>query len=351
MGAVTQSGRDFGQSAEADAGSDGHPRPRRRRRPWRPSWITWVICVLALLGSGVGLYPSTAAWISSYQQSLIIKDGMRDFDSLDPSAAEQLAMARAYNDALVAGVALESGAPVPTGFGEGAVEAGFTYRDVLNANPEGLMSRVRIPGIGVDLPVYHGTDDATLLKGAGHLEGSHLPVGGVGTRSVITAHRGLASATMFNDLVDVQIGDRFTLNTLGEVLTYEVREIITIDPSDTAVVRPEQGRDLVTLITCTPLGINTHRIVVTGERVTPTPYGDIEAANSDPTLPFPWWAVMAGGVVLLTGAYLTRSGFVDARRRQAMLDRRAAATVAASGGASTGGADVPASGGSEDYQI
>ena len=299
------------------------PEPAQQRRRWRPGWITIMICVMALAGTGVGLYPMTAAWFSAYNQAQILRDGLADLDGLDPSAADQLAMARAYNDALDSGVALESGATVPTGFGEGA--GGFSYREVLNANAEGLMSRVQIPGIGVDLPVYHGTDDETLLKGAGHLEGSHLPVGGQGTHSVITAHRGLASATMFNDLVDVEVGDRFTLNTLGEVLTYEVREIEVIDPDDTSVLLADPDRDLVTLVTCTPLGVNSHRVVVTGERVEPTPIEDIEAANEDPGVGFPWWAVIGGGLILLTGVYLWRSGFTDAQRAQARAGRQARA--------------------------
>lgn len=287
------------------------PKPPGPR--WRPSWLTLVICLLAVIGSVVGLYPSTAAWFSAYNQSQVLKDSLRGADDLNPTAAQQLAMARAYNDALDSGVSLDSGATVPTGFGSGA--GGFTYRDILNANPEGMMSRVKIDSINVDLPVYHGTDEETLLKGAGHLEGSHLPVGGEGTRSVITAHRGLATATMFNDLVDVEVGDRFTLNTLGEVLTYEVREIKVIAPDDTAVLRPEPGRDLVTLITCTPLGVNSHRVVVTGERVIPTPIDDLNAANSDPEVPFPWWAVIGAGASLAVTAYLIRSGFTDARPR------------------------------------
>lgn len=297
-------------------------RGKKQRKRWRPSFLTLLICLFALAGSGVGLYPSTAAWFSSYNQAQIIKDGMGAMDELDPTVEEQLAMAHAYNDALQAGVALESGAPVPTGFGESTGE--FSYRDVLNANPEGLMSRVKIDDINVDLPVYHGTDHETLLKGAGHLEGSHLPVGGLGTRSVITAHRGLATATMFNDLNKLKAGQRLTLNTLGEVLTYEIRESMVIEPHDTAVLRPEAGRDLVTLITCTPLGVNSHRIVVTAERVTPTPYGDVEAATADPGLPTPWWAVIGAGLLLLILAYLVRSGYADARRVDAKKARAAA---------------------------
>ena len=287
-----------------------------RRRRWKPGLLSIAICVIALVGSAIGLYPSTAAWLSSYQQSLVIKKIIANPDAITPSAEEQLRMARAYNDALVAGVALESGASVPTGYGEGVGQ--FTYRDVLNADQSGVMGRVKIDAIDVDLPIYHGTDHDTLLKGAGHLEGSHLPVGGAGTRSVVTAHRGLASSTLFTNLDRVEVGDRFTMTVLGEVLTYEVRETRVIAPDDTGTLRAEPGRDLATLITCTPLGINSHRIIVTGERVTPTPIADIEAANADPSIPgFPWWAVIGAALLLSITTYFIRSGFVDARNTRA----------------------------------
>lgn len=292
-----------------------------RRRRWRPGLLSIAICVIALVGSGVGLYPSTAAWLSSYQQSLIIKGINANLDDVSPSVDEQLQMAHAYNEALVAGVALESGASVPTGYGEGVGE--FTYRDVLNANQSGVMGRVTIDAIDVDLPIYHGTDHETLLKGAGHLEGSHLPVGGEGTRTVITAHRGLASSTLFTDLDRIDVGDRFTVTVLGEVLTYEVRETRVVEPDDTDTLRSEPGRDLTTLITCTPLGINSHRILVTGERVLPTPVGDLAAANADPSIPgFPWWALIGAALLIAITTYFIRSGFVDARTYRAKQIRK-----------------------------
>lgn len=284
----------------------------QRPRRWRPSALSLSICLIALASSGVGIYPAAAAWLNSYQQSLVIMSTTEQLDELDPSAAQQLKMARAYNRALVAGVALRPGASVPVGYGAGA--GGFTYRDVLNANGEGVMGRVTIDSIDVDLPIYHGTDEETLKLGAGHLEGSHLPVGGAGTRSVITAHRGLATATLFTHLDRVDRGDRFTVSVLGDVRTYEVRNIKVIDPDDTDTLRAVAGRDLVTLITCTPLGINSHRIVVTGERVTPTPARDLEASRAKPTVPgFPWWAVVGAVLLAAVLAYLVRSGFVDAR--------------------------------------
>ena len=289
-------------------------RPERPRR-WRPGALTVIICVTAVASSVVGLYPAAAAWLSSYEQSRIVAASTENIDAVDPNPHEQLLMAAAYNEALLAGVALEPGANVPTGYGAGVSD--FSYRDVLNMTDQGVMGRIKIDGIGVDLPIYHGTDQATLELGAGHLEGSHLPVGGDGTRTVITAHRGLANATMFTNIDKVAVGDRFTVSVLGEVLTYEVRETKVIAPDDTDTLRAEPGRDLATLITCTPLGINTHRIVVTGERVTPTPIRDIEAAASAPTVPgFPWWALAGAALAIIISLYFIRSGFTDARARR-----------------------------------
>jgi len=257
-----------------------------------------------------------AAWLSSYNQSQVIRNAEENIDSLTPGKEDQLAAAHAYNDALTAGVSLEAGGNIPVGTGN-LSNVDLRYDEILNANGQGLMGRIKIPGINVDLPIYHGTSDATLLKGAGHLEGSHLPVGGESTRSVVTAHRGLANATMFTNLDKVRSGDTFTVEVLGEVLTYRVFDIQVIDPDETSSLRVMPGRDLVTLITCTPLGINSQRIVVTGERITPTPPQDLANAGAAPTIPgFPWWAVIGSAGALLIGVYARRQGFVDARVRK-----------------------------------
>ena len=138
------------------------------------------------------------------------------------------------------------------------------YWEMLNTNPDGIMARLSVPSIDVDLPIYHGTSDAVLEHGVGHLQGTSLPVGGVDTHSVLTAHTGLAKATLFSNLKDVEIGDTFTISVFGEVLTYEVVETQTILPAETGSLIIQGDRDIVTLVTCTPLGINTHRYLVTG---------------------------------------------------------------------------------------
>jgi sortase A len=178
------------------------------------------------------------------------------------------------------------------------------------------MARLRIPAIDVDLPIYHGTSDATLLKGVGHLEGTSLPVGGEGTHSVLTGHRGLASATLFTNLDKVKEGDTFTIEVLDQVLTYQVIRTQVVDPSDTASLRATAGEDLVTLVTCTPLGINSQRILVTGERITPTPQEDLDAAGSVPDIPgFPWWAAGLAAGVVLVGVFVWRAGYPRTPRR------------------------------------
>lgn len=301
----------------------GNVRVVRRglRREWRPSVLTILVVVFAIVGIVAGLYPMTAAWLSSYNQSQVIQNAEKNLDVLSPGREAQLAAAHAYNDALSAGVTLEAGGNIPVGTGNLSSED-LRYDDLLNANDEGLMGRIKIPGISVDLPIYHGTSDATLLQGAGHLEGSHLPVGGESTRSVVTAHRGLANSTMFTNLDKVRSGDTFTVEVLGEVLTYRVFDIQVIDPDETSSLRVQPGRDLVTLITCTPLGINSQRIVVTGERITPTPPADLASAGGAPTIPgFPWWAVLGGAGLLVIAAYSVRQGFVDARVRERRRQR------------------------------
>ena len=258
----------------------------------------------------------TAAWLTSYNQSKIIEAFESELSTVKPSVEEQLALARRYNDALSAGVVLGRNASVPTGDGTSS-DPSLDYNSILVANNDGMMSRIKIPTIDVDLPIYHGTSDEALLAGAGHLEGSHLPIGGPGSRSVITAHRGLATATMFSNLDQVKVGDAFTVETFGKVMTYRVRETRVIAPEETDSLRAEAGEDLVTLITCTPLGINTHRIVVTGERITPTPEKDLKAAGAAPTIPgFPWWAVIGGLGVVAIGGYVFRRGFVDSQIRE-----------------------------------
>ncbi|GAB3583875.1 hypothetical protein GCM10027406_29260 [Leifsonia lichenia] len=286
-----------------------HRARRNRARRWRPSILLIATAVAAFAGATVLAYSPAASWISSYNQSLIVSHYTEDVRDTRPSPAEQLAEARAYNQALSSGALVAANSNVPTGNGTSS-DQHFDYEKLLST-PNGTMARIQVPSIGVDLPIYHGTSDATLAKGAGHLEGTSLPVGGVDTHAVITAHRGLADATMFTNLDRVKPGDTFIITTFGKVLTYRVVDTRVVDPSDTATLRQEAGRDLVTLITCTPLGINTQRILVTGERVLPTPDKDVAAAAKPPvSVTFPWWLVVYLTAVALIGLYVWWAGRV-----------------------------------------
>jgi sortase A len=291
-----------------EAPAEWLPRHRERRvRRWRPNGLLIVTALAAIVGATALTYTSAASWVSSVNQAQVVKRYQVSVDDAVPSAAQQLAAADRYNALLSSGAQVEANARKPVGAGS-TTSAGGNYGELLET-PTGIMSRIQIPKIGVDLPVYHGTSDATLLKGAGHLEGTSLPVGGRGTLSVITGHRGLAEAAMFTDLDRMQAGDTFTITTFGRVLTYRVVDTRVVQPSDTETLHPRPGRDLVTLITCTPLGINTHRILVTGERVTPTPQADVEAARSAPTtVTFPWWLAFYLGGLALIGAYVWWGG-------------------------------------------
>ncbi len=283
----------------------------------RPKWkfpkLQAVACLVILIGVGVFLYPSVASWFSQKEQSRVTEMAQAQLD-LPPNddqayRTERIAEAHRYNDALASGALLQANANVPVGDGTSSDES-LDYNTILDITDNGFMGRLKYDALAIDLPIYHGTSDDTLARGIGHLEGTSLPVGGIGTRTVLTAHRGLPTATLFNELDRAEVGDTFTVAVLDQVLTYRVIETRVIDPGDTEAVLADRDRDLATLITCTPLGINSHRILVTAERITPTPVGDVVAATAVPELPgFPWWAVWLGLTVILLATYIWRVGY------------------------------------------
>lgn len=287
----------------------------RPARQWRPSMLSVAIAVLGFLGLAAVTYPTAAQWASSINQSQVVSAYGSSVESAEPSAEKQLAEAREYNSTLSSGAVLAANARVPSGTGAPGVP-GVDYRKLLRVNEAGLMARLIYPAIRADLPIYHGTADSTLLRGAGHLEGTSLPVGGATTHSVITAHRGLANAVMFTNLDQAKKGDRFSIDVFGEVLSYRVTDVRVVEPDETDTLRAVQSKDLVTLVTCTPLGVNTHRILVTGERVMPTPAKDIRVAEQQPGGPgFPWWAVWFVSGIGLLCCLLWFAGRADARVR------------------------------------
>ena len=287
--------------------------------------MTWLAAACALTGIVLLSYTPAASWLSQYQQSRLIdtyNDSLRKEEQATgnetghAAVGEALTAARAYNEELRAGAIVAPNANVPRSTAE---TSGNEYHKLL-IGPADIMARIRIPSIDVDLPVYHGTSDLTLLRGAGHLQGTSLPVGGESTHSVITAHRGLAEATMFTNLDKMRSGDIFTIEVMGEVLVYEVRQTQVVAPEEQEALYPQEGRDLLTLVTCTPLGVNTHRILVTGERVIPTPQEEVDRALQDSDLPrFPWWLFLSGGGGVAVAGYLWLAGRRDARLHQATV--------------------------------
>ncbi|QNE36513.1 class C sortase [Leifsonia shinshuensis] len=276
---------------------------------WRLSALSVAVTVLCLLGVGVALYPATASWFSATEEAERIAQYGDAVTAIGPaSRLEALKEAEAYNSALTGGGAVKANERLPVGTAS-ALPQGFDYDRLLAANAYGLMGRIVIPSIGVDLPILHGTSDPTLAEGVGHLEGTSLPVGGLGTHAVLAGHRGLASATLFTNLDRVRDGDTFTLYVFGETLTYRVSSIAVVDPDQTTTLDPVPGKDLVTLVTCTPLGINSQRILVTGERVTPTPKVAVTEGREPAAGPgFPWWAAGFAGAVVAGGGYIGWSG-------------------------------------------
>lgn len=293
--------------------STGRRARRERHRPSR--LVPFLVAAIFVAGAVTLLYPTASAWITQYQQSQIIAALTDEVDQLPAEGLDAaLEAAHEYNARLTGEAVVGANSHVPTA--DAQEDAETPYAEQLVANSGGLMGRLKIPSISVDLPIYHGTSDLTLLRGVGHLEGTSLPVGGRSTHSVLTAHRGLASAELFTNLDRVEVGDTLTIEIFGETLTYRVRETQVVEPTETETLRPVRGDDLVTLVTCTPLGINTQRILVTGERITPTPIEDVKAAGQVPDIPgFPWWAVLLGAIVLSAALYVWLAG--RPRRRTA----------------------------------
>lgn len=286
------------------------------RRRWKFSQAS-IIPALILLASFTALiYPHAAMWLSQYHMSQVAAEYAQLVTHAIPAPHEQLARARDYNKKLSMGAIYEANTNIPTSHAENS-NISYRYDDELKANNDGLMARLRIKKIDLDLPVYHGTSDATLLKGLGHLRGTSLPVGGTSTRSVITGHRGLASAEMFTRLDEVGKGDTFTVEVFNEILTYRVIEKIVVNPDETKKILAVPGKDLMTLITCTPLGINTQRILLTGERMVPTPLADKALLGKKPEIPrFPWWTVYSVASLLVVLAYIWWAGLPVKKKKQ-----------------------------------
>lgn len=261
---------------------------------------TILLVAVLVVGLGLLLYPSVSDYWNSFHQSRAIASYTEELAALDTGEQDRLlAAAKAYNLEL-------QGKANPFVFTE---EEDAAYRKQLSLREEGggVIGDIQIPKINVDLPIYLGTDESVLQIGVGHVEGSSLPVGGKSTHTVLSGHRGLPSAKLFTDLNLVSEGDVFLLKILGETLTYEVDRILIVEPNDTREIGIVNGEDYCTLITCTPYGINSHRILVRGHRIENQEAESIlnvqsEAARIDPIMVAPFAAIpllLLLGIVLM----------------------------------------------------
>lgn len=225
----------------------------------RKTTILTAAILVFLTALGITLYPIISNYVNQKYASKIYTEYEEMIQNVeDTSLKDARRLAEQYNNAL---------APVSAYEQESLSEASQNYDTLLNMGGNGIMGYVEIPSIQVNLPIYHGTDSETLERGIGHLLGSSLPIGGASTHSVLSGHSGLAGQKMFTDLLQVREGDVFYLHVLGETLAYQVVSLNTVLPYDTSLLGITPGADLCTLITCTPLAVNTHRLLVTGERI------------------------------------------------------------------------------------
>ncbi len=270
---------------------------------------------LFLIALGITLYPLISTAYNSRHQSLIHTQYNQELANTDARfLQENRALAVQYNAALV------PGAQQVDAFSSAAVElASIDYANLLNIAGNGIMGYLVIPQIGAELPIYHGTSDATLEVGVGHLLGSSLPVGGASTHTVLTGHSGMANNKMLSDLDQLEIGDVFYLEVLEETLAYQVDQIKTVLPSDTTYLGIEEALDYCTLVTCTPFGVNTHRLLVRGSRI---PYSEEEkelAVSLSADKPASTWEQQyLRGILLGIGitGILCSTGFLVTRLRK-----------------------------------
>lgn len=219
---------------------------------------TIVIVLILLIGVGIMLYPTFSDWWNSFHQSRAIASYAAAVDEMDPAEIDAiLDEAYEYNRRLLK----KSNRYV---MDEEELEE---YNSILDPSGTGVIGYIQIKSIGVNLPVYHGTDESVLQIAIGHIEGTSLPVGGESTHSAMSGHRGLPSAKLFSDLDKIKEGDIFTVTVLNRTITYEVDQIEIVLPEDTSLLNIVAGEDYCTLITCTPYGINTHRLMVRGKRI------------------------------------------------------------------------------------
>ena len=218
---------------------------------------TILLVLVLILGLGILLYPSVSDYWNSFHQTQAIASYIEQIESVDPTDYErEWERAREYNEELLS---------LPNRFLPDEAQSA-TYDALLNLTGSGIMGYIEIPKINCSLPVYHGTNESVLQIAVGHIEGTSLPTGDPGTHAVLSGHRGLPSAKLFTDLDQMEEGDQFVIRVMNQIMTYEIDQILIVLPEEMDALAIDPVEDYCTLVTCTPYGINSHRLLVRGRR-------------------------------------------------------------------------------------
>ncbi|HUH52672.1 MAG TPA: class C sortase [Microbacteriaceae bacterium] len=271
--------------------------------------LNTLLLIVAIFSIGLLTYPEAANWVSSIGHNSEISGYVKNLEKT-PSAkrAEILQAAYEYNDKLQPGPLAD---PYITENQDEAIrsEVYKAYEKMLRITGSQSIGTVNYPKLGIALPIYHGTADKTISKGVGHLYGTSLPIGGPSTHSVLTAHSGLPNSKLFTSLLKAEVGETFWISVLGEDHHYEVKEVETVLPGETDKLTIREGEDWVTLFTCSPIGINSHRYMVHAVRTADQNVetnGTLSIGGDGVSLGFPWWAVWLVGGSTLVGLFLFR---------------------------------------------
>ncbi len=268
-----------------------------------------LLAAVFLAGLTLLLYPTISNYVNERHQSHVVSTYESDLAQLpQEDYGPMLQAAEAYNAEL---------AKNPDRFLQ-TDEDDASYQAQLNPTNNGIMGFVEIDSIRVILPIYHGTDDSVLQVGVGHIEGTSLPVGGTGTHCAISGHRGLPSAMLFTDLDKLKVGDTFRIHTLDRVLTYRIDQILVVEPSDLKALEIDPAQDYCTLVTCTPYGINSHRLMLRGVRTqnAAEPAAAVPATEEEPEAYASMAALVAIGELILVAILLTRSLIKSSRENR-----------------------------------
>ena len=265
-----------------------------RFRKFKENFATAILISLLLVGLFLVLYPTVSDYWNSFHQSKAVASYLQDVEDMEESKKDSLREeARVYNEKL------------PQNVTPSLQVSGYDktfYNETFKVSKSGIMAYIEIPKLNTTLPIYHGTDETVLQVAIGHIPGTSFPIGGKGSHAVVSGHRGLPSARLFTDIDHLVEGDIFLIQVLDETLTYQVDQILTVLPQEVSALRVDPDQDYVTLTTCTPYGINTHRLLVRGHRVANLK-GDVrvvsEASQVEVLLIAPFIAILIFVVILL----------------------------------------------------